>query len=447
MINNPHKPVFHITGEQGWINDPNGVVRFKNQYHVFFQYHPYSCEWGPMHWGHVISNDLKTFTYLPNALTPGDAFDKDGCFSGSSLVKDGVLYIAYTGFINNENPDDIKQIQCLASSEDGIHFKKHGAIITGDDLPNIYKPCDFRDPKLIYKDGYYYLFAVAKKVSGGGSIVLFRSLDLKKWEFVSDVLTHNSEGKMLECVDYHEDLGLLLYSEQDFPSESEHCLNIHSCEYEVGKLDKNYKFISKDGKKLLDYGFDFYAAQIMDDGHYLFAWMNMWGRNNPSSQYGFAGMLTVPRKVEVVDNVLLQTPIINGESKEESSSKKFSTHITSGTVVLEVEELKNLDVKMRKGNDGEETKFYLEKDLFYFDRSHSGEKILGEEKDNFSLNGIRKMPYLKKGKTTIYFVLDKYSIEIFVNGISMSNVIYPKEDSDLFLLDVEGLGCSVKVYK
>ena len=442
-----HKPVFHITGEKGWINDPNGVVKFQGKYHVFYQHHPYSCEWGPMHWGHVVSDDLLTWTYLPYALVPGDEFDKDGCFSGSSLVVNDTLYIVYTGFINNDNPDDIRQIQCLASSKDGIHFTKHGAIITEKELPKEYKPCDFRDPKLVYKNGYYYLFAVAKKVFGGGSIVLFRSKDLKKWEFVQDVLTHNSDGNMLECVDYHEDLNLILYSEQDFPSDNNHCLNIHSCEYEIGQLNDNFKFISKDGKHLLDYGFDFYAAQIMDNTHYLFAWMNMWGRNNPSSKYGFAGMLTVPRKVEVVDNLLLQTPVIYGTLKEEIATNKYSTHIVSGTVVLEIDNLEELDVKLRKGTNGEETRFYLKNNEFYFDRSASGEKITGEEKDNLSLSGIRKMPYLKKDKTMIYFVLDKYSIEIFVNGISMSNVIYPQDDSDLLIIDTKSNKCLVKVYK
>ena len=79
-----NKPIFHITGEKGWINDPNGVVKFLGQYHVFFQHHPYSCEWGPMHWGHFVSDDLIHWKYLPYALVPGDSFDKDGCFSGSA---------------------------------------------------------------------------------------------------------------------------------------------------------------------------------------------------------------------------------------------------------------------------------------------------------------------------------------------------------------------------
>ena len=71
-MNNIIRPKHHITGEKGWINDPNGVIKYKGQYHVFYQHHPYSLKWGPMHWGHVVSDDLLHWRYLPIALTPGD---------------------------------------------------------------------------------------------------------------------------------------------------------------------------------------------------------------------------------------------------------------------------------------------------------------------------------------------------------------------------------------
>ena len=64
------QPAFHVTGETGWINDPNGLIYFKGKYHVFFQYHPFSTQWGPMHWGHVVSDDLTNWQYLPIALKP-----------------------------------------------------------------------------------------------------------------------------------------------------------------------------------------------------------------------------------------------------------------------------------------------------------------------------------------------------------------------------------------
>ena len=444
---NKYKPIFHITGEKGWINDPNGVVRFNGKYHVFFQHHPYSCEWGPMHWGHVVSDDLIHWTYLPYALVPGDDFDKDGCFSGSSLVMGDTLYVAYTGFINNEKPEDILQIQCLASSKDGIHFVKHGAILTGKDLPKEYLPCDFRDPKLAFKDGYYLLFAAAKKRIGGGSILLYKSKDLKNWEFVNNVLTHNSEGKMIECVDYHEDLGLLLYSEQDFPSDNYHCLNIHSCEYELGHLNEQGKFIPNGPKTLIDYGFDFYAPQVMNDDHYLVAWMNMWDRNNPSSEYGFAGMMTLPRKVYVENGKLLQEPVLfKNKVKELEINDEHHDHLAVGMVKLEVEDLKDLSINLRVGKN-EITRFYFKNNEFIFDRSQSGQIITGVEKDEWSLKGIRKMPYDKKDTDVIYLILDKYSVEIFANGISMSNLIYPSENSDGLEINVKAQSCKLSVFE
>ena len=238
----------------------------------------------------------------------------------------------------------------------------------------------------------------------------------------------------------------MLYSEQDFPSENNHCLNIHSCEYEIGKLNDQFKFISN-GKHLLDYGFDFYAPQIMNDDHYLIGWLNMWGRNNPSSKYGFAGMLTVPRKVTVKDGFLIQTPVIAGQLVETiKNEKEINGHLFVGTLVLEVEDLKSLSIKLRLGH-GEITDFYLKGNEFCFDRSKSGEVITGEEKDELSLKGIRKMPYLKQKKDQIYIVLDKYSVEIFVNGLSMSNVIYPKDTSDGFSIFIEAKENILNIYK
>ena len=445
---NDYKPIFHITGEKGWINDPNGFSFFQGKYHIFFQHHPYSNVWGPMHWGHVVSSDLLHFEYLPIALTPGDPYDKNGCFSGSALVKDDTLYLVYTGFILvPENEEHNQQIQCLASSKDGIHFEKHGVIISSEQLPSGYKTTDFRDPKVFEKDGTFYLLACSRKKEGHGSILLFRSQDLKNWEFLNDILTHDSEGEMIECVDYDKDLNLLLYSEQNFPSESEHCLNVHACEYEVGQFDSSWKFISQGEKTLLDYGFDFYAAQMLNDGKYLIAWLDMWGRNNPTAEHGFAGMLTVPRKITLEDGVLLQTPVIYGKlSEEQTIQNHYEGRLSVGTIVLDIEDLNALSLELRKG-EGEVTKFYLENDMFYFDRSQSGIPVIGDEKDPYSLKGLRKMPYRKKEKDQIILVLDRYSIEIFVNGISMSNTVYPKDSSDRFEINVDAKNASIKIYK
>src|SRR5665811_906982 len=85
VVNSEYRLNYHLMGEYGWINDPNGFIQFNGSYHVFFQYYPYEAIWGPMHWGHAVSEDLVKWSYLPIALAPDREFDKDGCFSGYSI--------------------------------------------------------------------------------------------------------------------------------------------------------------------------------------------------------------------------------------------------------------------------------------------------------------------------------------------------------------------------
>ena len=81
-------PTFHIAAKAGWINDPNGLSYFNGRYQVYYQHHPYSTVWGPMHWGHVSSEDLVTWRREPIAFAPSIEADKDGVFSGSAVVSD-----------------------------------------------------------------------------------------------------------------------------------------------------------------------------------------------------------------------------------------------------------------------------------------------------------------------------------------------------------------------
>ena len=119
-ISPEERPCYHVTGGSGWINDPNGFSFYKDEYHLFYQYHPYSNEWGPMHWGHVTSKDLITWERLPLAMVPEESYDNFGCFSGSGVeLPDGRHLLMYTGvgyvsdipMANGELPTH--QTQCL----------------------------------------------------------------------------------------------------------------------------------------------------------------------------------------------------------------------------------------------------------------------------------------------------------------------------------------------
>ena len=438
------RPKYHINPLKGWINDPNGVIKFKDKYHVFYQYHPYGLVWGPMHWGHVISDDLLHWEHLPIALTPGDEFDKTGCFSGSALVYNDRLYIIYTGFIEKEDESQNIQQQCLAYSDDGVNFTKVGLIIGKDNLPKEFASNDFRDP-MVYQDGdEFIMFVASKRIGGKGNILKYTSKDLIHWDYVDYILRKDSLGAMIECPDYVKDLNLLLYSEQYHPTEGYEHHNTHSCLYRIGQF-KNGKFIKNSRIGMIDYGFDFYAPQVILKDNIMIAWMNMWDRTNPSTKYNFAGSLTIPRRIEVKNNELYQTPVLpNGEVIKTNVDNHFIDHARVGFYKIEFDNLKSFSLKLRAGQK-HQTIFQFNEKEWVFNRSNSGETIEGVETDYDSLHGLRRMPYISNSHHEMYLVLDEFSVEIFVDGKSLTSLIYPDLEDDLLDLTIDA--DNVVIYK
>ena len=440
-ITKTKEPSFHITGEKGWINDPNGLIYYNGKYHAFFQHHPYDTKWGPMHWGHVVSEDLTNWSYLPNALTPGDECDRNGCFSGSAIEHNGKLWLMYTGFIENQGGESIRQVQCLAESDDGISFKKHGIVIGENHLPDGYAPCDFRDPKVWLHDGYFWCIVAARKIEGRGRILLFKSKDLFNWDFVSDLFGKDSAGTMIECPDYNEELGYLLFCEQFQPSENGTHLNVHTCRWCTGRIDYSTGLFNEEARGIVDWGFDVYAPQTFAGKPIIMGWLNMWDRNVPSEKYGFAGMLTVPRRISIKNGRLCQEPVVNCiEAYKTTVRDQLSDKVKQGVITIKATELEAFSIKMRS-NGANYTEFSLKDGEWVFDRSRSGEAISGVEKDPDSLMGIRRMPYSGGEEITLTLVMDDFSVEIFEGGRSLTSTIYPPDDADGFELCVKAKNC------
>lgn len=140
-----NKPIYHITPEKGWMNDPNGLVEYNGVYHVFYQADPEHLINENIGWGHKISSDLLHWEECQPALLPDQSYDRDGCFTGSAVIKDDKMYLLYTGHVNQES--GYIETQNLAVSKDGIHFEKY------DGNPVIKNPpadttMRFRDPKI-----------------------------------------------------------------------------------------------------------------------------------------------------------------------------------------------------------------------------------------------------------------------------------------------------------
>lgn len=107
----PHRPIYHFLPEANWLNDPNGLIQWQGQYHVFYQYNPNGPFHGTIHWGHAVSPDLVNWRHLPVALAPTpNSPDQDSCFSGCAVDNNGVATFIYTG-VRGED-----QLACVATS-------------------------------------------------------------------------------------------------------------------------------------------------------------------------------------------------------------------------------------------------------------------------------------------------------------------------------------------
>ncbi len=161
-VNNRYKQTYHANVPSGWSNDPNGMIYYDGKAHLFFQHYPHDSKWGPMHWGHMVTEDYIHWKSLPVALIPNEDYEAIcGCCSGNAVDRKGKLYLMYTA----AQPD--RQRQCLAVSTDGVHFSKltNNPVLTAEDLSDEVSTRDFRDPKIFEKDGWYYCLAGTRIIS------------------------------------------------------------------------------------------------------------------------------------------------------------------------------------------------------------------------------------------------------------------------------------------
>lgn len=294
-------PAYHLAPPTGWMNDPNGLAYCDGLYHVFYQHNPYDEHWGPMHWGHMTSHDLVHWQHEPIALTPGDAFDRDGCFSGCAVNNNGILTLIYTGHVWLEgigNEGAIRQVQCIATSEDGIHFIKHGVIATPPD-----GIMHFRDPKIWKQNGRWFMVVGARDANDIGQALLYSGTSLFQWR-LEGVLAKADRGLgyMWECPDFFPlgDKYVLMLSPQGMTPEGYRYRNRFQSGYLLGRWQPDHPFTLEQHFQELDAGHDFYAPQsfVAADGRrLLFGWMDMWGANMPTQSDGWAGCLTLPREL------------------------------------------------------------------------------------------------------------------------------------------------------
>ncbi|HHU28491.1 TPA: glycoside hydrolase family 32 protein [bacterium] len=353
-VNNKYRFKYHAMPPIGWMNDPNGLIYFNNEYHLFYQYNPYNSISGPMHWGHFTSKDLVVFKDEDVVLAP-EAIDETGCFSGGAIVDEVTkeLVLFYTKHYEKYG---VKfETQNIVKSKDGINFVKNdGNIISTSMIPEHADKYDFRDPNPYYKDGYYYVFIGSKNEYNQGQILVYRSIDLVNFEYHFTIGPNKYFGDMAECPDFFtiDGYDVILVSATNLKAESNRFLNVNSSLYLIGKMDfenKKYEIIKVEE---IDGGHDFYAPQTLLDNknrRIMIGWLNMWGKDYYTHKLGhkWSGALTIPRKLSIKDGHFMQYPI--DEIKNYQTNKRG---FTNGMLIS-----KSSDLLFKLGNGNFNFKF------------------------------------------------------------------------------------------
>lgn len=311
IAHDPLRPSFHLLPPHNWMNDPNGPIYWKGKYHLFYQLNPHGAGWGDMHWGHAISPDMIHWHHLPIALAPtAGGADSEGCFSGSAVVFNGVPTFVYTG-VENAAPDQVtlrdgndklRETQLLAIAEDDElqHWKKLAEPVIPTPPPGM-KVTGFRDP-CPWREGPWWFRGVGAGERGvGGCVLLYRSHDLRTWEYVHKLAEGRPNGKqaanpcdsgeMWECPDF-------------FTVNKRTCL-FYSTEGKViwatGDYDLNALRFTPRRDGVLDHG-AYYAPKsflAQDNRRILWGWIRETRPDTELKAAGWAGCMSLPRVLTI----------------------------------------------------------------------------------------------------------------------------------------------------
>lgn len=449
------RPQFHFSPERNWMNDPNGMVFWDGEYHLFYQHYPDGNVWGPMHWGHAVSTDLVTWKHLPIALYP----DRLGMiFSGSAVVD-----IDYTsGFGSPERPAMVAIFtqHFMEGEKAGKHdFQTQGVAFSldrgrtwkmYDGNPVIKNPGkrDFRDPKVFWHEPtqqWKMILAVKDHVE------LYGSPDLKNWNYLSSFgVDIGAHGGVWECPDLFE--MKVQDSEQKkwvmLVSINPGAINGGSgTQYFIGQFD-GQQFLAENKDNLwIDYGKDNYAgvtwSNVIDGRRLFLGWMSNWQYATVVPTTVWRSAMTVSRELKLEETgVGLRVTSYPVKELEElrnelttTSNVLKSESNSSEEIYLEGQALEMEFTILKSKKEGTlEIQFTNNKQEFigigvdslnrlYIDRTKSGDEFSKDfaGKHYGKLNSISDTIKLR-------LLLDASSIEVFADdGAVMTELFFPSE--------------------
>jgi beta-fructofuranosidase len=311
-VNGKYRLKYHVMPPVGWMNDPNGLVWFNGKYHLYYQFNPYDTHTGKMCWGHVVSDDLISYTACGVALMHEGEHDR--VFSGGSIETDGGITAYYTLHIENgeENSEEVYK----ATSCDGTEFKNSIKVFDNENLPENLSRTDFRDPCPVKIGDTYYVFIGGKDVAlNRGVIIVLAGKTTDKLEYKFHLGPYYELGDMGECPSYFKVDGkdVIIASGCHVHDRGNDFKNTNSSVFIVGDLDFDKGEMKVDFIKEIDKGDTFYAPQFIRgiDKPVMIGWFEMWDKPYPTKDmgHGWVGAFTLPRELEYRDGDIFQKPV------------------------------------------------------------------------------------------------------------------------------------------
>ena len=314
------RPTLRFSPPQGWMNDPNGLCKLGDDYHLFYQFHPNGTDWGPMHWGHAVSRDLYRWTHLPVFVHPQHNLAAlgatGGAFSGNAFFdRDGQLSFYYTERLPAYDLfTDYKEIQKHMVPSDDLLRPVVNRVVQTEGGPGTAH--DVRDPKVWYDDeAGLYRMVLGAAVDGDPAILLHSSFDGHAWTFTSVLYRAPSRfraggARSAECPDFFR-LGEHWVLIAGFVGYTESETGRHNLLYaSIGTYSNGAFTPYSDDLQELDFGTDYYAMQSFWDGErqLALAWLFNWEFRKPAGS-AYSGEMSLPRILSVnADRQLTMRP-------------------------------------------------------------------------------------------------------------------------------------------
>ncbi|MDD9955054.1 MAG: glycoside hydrolase family 32 protein [Anaerolineaceae bacterium] len=287
------RPTWHFLPPSCWMNDPNGLLQWGDQYHLFYQHYPFKAVHRDMHWGHAVSEDLIHWRDLPVPLAPvPGSYDESGVFTGCAVDNDGVPTVIYTA---TSGPGSQVQVQALAtgSGEDLVRWERHPANPVLTEAPAISgQQRDFRDPFVWREEDGWYMVLGCRIEGNGGMIPLYRSPDLVDWEYLGPMITGDVDrhGRMWECPNFFPlgDKWVLYFS-------SIHDDRENTVYWMAGDFDGRRFHPETDG--VLDYAY-YYAPLCIEDSQgrrLMWGWLREGRSISEQVRADWSGVQAIPR--------------------------------------------------------------------------------------------------------------------------------------------------------